>query len=194
MENRKLKKLSVDMKIFSKKLCLEIDCDTNNESILIDYIAQAITSGFKLIHLGSGNSTDSDFLKIAKKIKQICDEFDTTLIIKSRADIAYLISADGVILEQDDIDIGSAREILGEERIIGIYISNYDEFSVKDGADYISIKQICSTPTEPVKTGIEYAKWVSENTYNKVPIFGNKDYKNLLELIKDKPHGFITNN
>ena len=58
--------------------------------------------------------------------------------------------------------------MFGEEIIIGIYVDTKDGAlsAVKDGADYISVNQIFPTPTEPVKnTGLEYAKWVSENTF-----------------------------
>ena len=101
--------------------------------------------------------------------------FDSTFIVRNRADIAYLSSADGVNLEQEAIDIHSVRELIGEDSIIGLYRDTREGIlrAVKDGADYISVGSISSTPTEPVtSTGLEYAKWVSENICVPVLICG----------------------
>ena len=132
----------------------------------LDNLAQNLSDGAEVVELSGANMTDREFLETAKKTKQLCEVFGATFLVKNRADIAYLSSADGVNLEQEDIDTLSVLEIFGEKVLIGLYINtNCAEFSVKGGADYIIRCNTVSTPTEPVKlTGLEYAKWVSENT------------------------------
>ena len=142
----------------------------------IDKAASDLSSGIEVVLLSGKNLTDSEFLDCAKKLKQLCDMFEATFIVESRVDIAYLSGADGVNLNEEDVDIQSAKEILGEEIYIGISLNTLSDVLdlVKDGADYISVNQIPSTPTEPViKTGLEYAKWVSENTLLPVLWFGD---------------------
>ena len=142
----------------------------------IDKAASDLSSGIEVVLLSGENLTDSEFLDCAKKLKQLCEMFEATFIVESRVDIVYLSRADGVNLNEEDIDIQSAKEILGEEIYIGISLNTLSDVLdlVKDGADYISVNQIPSTPTEPVfKTGLEYAKWVSENTLLPVLYFGD---------------------
>ena len=43
-----------------------------------------------------------------------------TLIINDRVDVALTAGADGVHLGQDDLSVDEAREILGEDKIIGV--------------------------------------------------------------------------
>jgi thiamine-phosphate pyrophosphorylase len=129
---------------------------------------------------------DKQFLDTAKKTKQLCEVFNASLLIRNRADIAYLSSADGVNLEQEGLDIHSARELLGEDFIIGLYTNTRESViqSVKDGADFIIVGYGKSTPTEPViETGLEYAKWVSENTFLPVVVEGSIDIEFCQQLI-----------
>lgn len=133
----------------------------------IDHVALKLSKDSQIIQLAGDNLTDREFLECAVKIKQLCEMFNATFIVKSRADIAYLSGADSVNLKQEDLDIRRVKEMFGEEIIIGLYENTTEGAlrAVKDGADYISVNQIFPTPTEPVKnTGLEYAKWVSENT------------------------------
>lgn len=142
--------------------------DFSSINNFIDNIALKLSKGAQIVQLQGDNLTDKEFLDCAIKIKQLCEIYNATFIVKSRADIAYLSGADSVNLKQEDLDIRRVKEMFGEEIIIGIYVDTKDGAlsAVKDGADYISVNQIFPTPTEPVKnTGLEYAKWVSENTF-----------------------------
>lgn len=182
----KLRKSITDIKIDSKNLFVRVGCSNiNEESIFLDKLAEILAAGAEVVQIEKNNLSDKDFLSLANKTKQLCAEFGATFIVKSRVDIAYLSEADGVNLEQEDIDIRLAREILGENSIIGIVIYTQAQAvnSVKDGADYISMR-ISSTPTEPViETGLEYAKWVSENTFLPVVVEGSIDIAFCQQLI-----------
>lgn len=165
--NSILKEKNIDIKIGSKRLCLDANYEWfNSEEKFLDAIAGALNGGVEIVQLRPDGMSDSQYLDVAKKVKQLCGLYNATFAVKSRADIAYLSEADCLLLNQKDIDIRSARDILGENTIIGIYASTITDalFLVKGGVDYVSIPPALSTPTEPVLlTGLEYAKWVSEN-------------------------------
>ena len=156
------------LKIENKKFGISVnDTGYSNSDELLNAIAEYLSAGAEIIELVGEDMPDKQFLDTAKKTKQLCEVFNASLLIRNRADIAYLSSADGVNLEQEGLDIHSARELLGEDFIIGLYTNTRESViqSVKDGADFIIVGNIKSTPTEPVtSTGLEYAKWVSENT------------------------------
>ena len=180
MENGKIKKQLIEYKINKRNLFLYVKYKGfNGTDDFLDKTAGLIISGVDGIELDGEGLSDKDFLDLARKIGQLCAQYDVTFIIKNRVDIAYLSSADGVNLEQDCLDIASVREIIGGEKIVGLYINSPEALDlVKDGADYISVRQISSTPTEPVmSTGLEYAKWVSEKSL--LPVIVVYDIENI---------------
>jgi thiamine-phosphate pyrophosphorylase len=65
-------------------------------------------------------------------------------------DIALLSDADGVHLGQSDIPIEDARDLLGDDRIIGISVHNAEEAKDAEsrGADYVSVGSIFRTSTK----------------------------------------------
>ena len=83
-------------------------------------VEDAIIGGATMIQLREKNTTTREFIKRAKKIKDICAKYEVPLIINDRVDVALAIDADGVHLGQDDMDISCARKILGQDKIIGI--------------------------------------------------------------------------
>ena len=119
----------------------EIVPATTDEDKILNDIAEKICGDFDILEVENGGMPDGKFLRICKKIKLLCAEFDAIFLIKSRCDIAFLCDADGVYLEQDDINIHCAREILGENSLIGISVYNNKQVhtAVKDGADYIFV-------------------------------------------------------
>lgn len=177
MENRKLRKQITEYKIGERNLFFYTKyknyTDLNN---YLDKIAKFLDIGLDGVELNGDGISDRDFLHAAKLTKQLCSQYDATFIVKSRADIALLSSADCVNLNSEDLDIHTVKEMVGEDILIGYYITSQSALDlVKGGADYINLRQI-STPTEPVnKTGSEYAKWVSEKTSLPVILLGDKN-------------------
>ena len=107
----------------------------NLESDILDVIAAKIVDGVDIIELSGRFISPADFLNIAKNVKLLCAQFDKTLIIEGRADIAYLTEVDGIFLGQGDIDIPSVRKLLGSSAIVGT--SNL----YTEGADYLLAEQ-----------------------------------------------------
>lgn len=196
--NNKLREQLIQKKIYEKHLGLDaVFKGFKSTEEFIDKIASALSGGLEIVQLSGDNLTDREFLDCAMKIKQLCEMFDATFIVKNRADIARLSGADSVNLEQEDIDIRYVKEIIGEEILIGLYVNTETDvlLSVKDGADYISINQIFPTPQEPVKnTGLEYAKWVSENTLCPVLMSGNINVNNYQTLLINNINRLLIDN
>lgn len=119
--NNLLKTKYRQIKINNRCLYLIVCIDKyKSDNILLDKIASAISGGVDIIEISSENNPKRLF-NIGQKIKLLCEEFDTTLIIKDRLDVAYLIEADGVSLGLNSLDTHSARQILGDNILIGSY-------------------------------------------------------------------------
>ena len=88
-------------------------------------------------------------------------------IINDRVDIALASNADGIHLGQDDLDLKTARKLLGYSKIIGISANNEIDISnaLKDGCDYIGIGPVFETATKKDKKpiGIEKIKTLTKD-------------------------------
>lgn len=171
----KLKEKYNQIKLSDKKLYLVTNSDQfESDDAFLDAIASALEGGVDILQLREKNLPANKILEIGRKIKQLCLQYDVTFIINDRIDIAAILEADGVHLGQDDLDVKSAREILGENTIVGVSTHAPEQAlkAVEDGADYIGVGPVFATPTKPgrVPVGLEYAKWASENI--EIPAFG----------------------
>ena len=101
------------------------------------------------------------------QIKNLCKRYNSLFIINDRIDIALASNADGIHLGQDDLDLKTARKLLGFSKIIGISANNEIDISnaLKDGCDYIGIGPVFETATKKTKKpiGIEKIKTLTKD-------------------------------
>lgn len=182
----KLKEQLNLLKLEKKKLYLITNSDKFlSKDEFLDAIASALQGGVEIIQFREKEIPDNVKVELARKIRMLCDEYGATFIVNDRADIAQIAEADGVHLGQDDISISDAREILGENAIIGKSCENTDQVidAMNDGADYITFGpiEICKNKNTPT---IEGLSWIKENI--DIPIFvtGEINKHNINELIQ----------
>ena len=88
-------------------------------------------------------------------------------IVNDRVDIALASNADGVHLGQGDLELKTARKLLGYSKIIGISANNEIDISnaLRDGCDYIGIGPVFETTTKKEKKalGIEKIKTLTKD-------------------------------
>ena len=184
----KLKEKYNKLMLEDKKLYLVTNSDKfETEDLFLDAVASALKGGVDILQLREKNMPANKILELGKKVKLLCAEYGATFIVNDRVDIAYVLEADGVHLGQDDMDVESARKILGNNAIIGIstHAPEQAQKAVNDGADYIGMGPVFTTPTKPgsPSVGLEYAKWVSENIKISAFAIGGIDLTNVQDVI-----------
>ena len=141
-----------------------ITLDSDN---LFEKIQHVLEGGVKIIQLRFKQGKDSDNLKFALKIRELCNNFGAIFLINDRIDIALACKADGVHLGQTDMDLKSARDILGFSKIIGISASNEKDIkkAIRDGCDYLGIGPVFATTTKKGKVplGIDALKSLTKD-------------------------------
>lgn len=92
-----------------------------------------------------------EMLRTAKEMQKIAEEYCKFFIVNDRVDVAILAGADGVHLGQSDIPVQEARRLCGDDMIIGVSVATVEEAvkAVEDGADYLGVGPIFTTPTKP---------------------------------------------
>ena len=120
-------------------------CDTIEQSV-----EQAIAGGASIVQLREKDCSSREFYELALRVKKITQPKGVPLIINDRIDICLAANADGVHLGQSDIPCRTAREILGNDKIIGVSAALPEEAvqAQNDGADYLGVGAVFTTSTK----------------------------------------------
>jgi len=140
---------------------------TDQRENLLKIIEEILIAGVKIIQHRLKTGTDKDHLQEAIQIKELCKRYNSLFIVNDRVDIALASNADGIHLGQDDLDLKTARKLLGHSKIIGISANNENDVSnaLKEGCDYIGIGPVFETATKKDKKpiGIEKVKTLTKD-------------------------------
>ncbi|MHC0449388.1 MAG: thiamine phosphate synthase [Candidatus Lariskella arthropodorum] len=114
------------------------------------FIELCIESGVSSIQLRE-KSWDDESFRFAESVQEILERYKIPLIINDRVDITQRIGASGVHLGQTDCEPKLARNILGEDKIIGLSVGSVAELEVANNMpiDYIGVGAIFETKTKP---------------------------------------------
>ena len=116
--------------------------------------------GVQLVQIRNKNASSRDFLQISKQLSTFFNRRGVRLIVNDRPDLSLLADAGGVHVGQDDVEVGVARQVCGNDRWVGISTHSLEQVRRANAtsADYIAIGPIFPTSTkvdlEPV-LGIE---------------------------------------
>ena len=113
----------------------------------IDIVKQAIQGGAAMIQLREKNAPLDEVITLGRVLHAITMQYGIPLIINDYVDAALAIGAEGAHVGQKDMPAREARQILGEEKILGVSVSNVKE-AIKaqaDGADYLGVGPIFET-------------------------------------------------
>ncbi len=147
-----------------------------------------INGGTDAIQLREKTISDSDFLSLAGEVRDLTTEKGTLLIINDRVNVARELNADGVHLGQQDMSVLEARDIIGNEKVIGISTHNIKQArqAQNDGADYIAIGPVYQTNTKSYEpsVGLKVVQEISREI--NVPIFaiGAITLENMNDVVK----------
>lgn len=114
------------------------------------FIGSIVGGGCGLVQLREKSLEDRDFLEYAAASREITAKAGALLIINDRPDICRAVGADGVHVGQEDMHPEKARDIVGNDRIVGVSTHSEEEVhrACRDGADYIGFGPVFETKTK----------------------------------------------
>lgn len=123
---------------------------------ICDVVDQAIRGGVTIVQYRDKTSDTGVLISTAKRLQEVTQRHNIPLLINDRVDVALAVGCEGVHLGQDDMDIATARKLLGSDKIIGISTNTVDEAitACEQGADYLGIGTVFSTQTKKNLKGI----------------------------------------
>ena len=140
-----MKKEDIDYSVY-----LVTDRRDKTDEEFLNIIEEAIKGGTTIVQLREKTASTKEFYDLALKVKEITSRYGVPLLINDRIDIALAVGSEGVHIGQDDMPADIAREIIGEDKILGVSASTVEEAKKAeiDSADYIGSGAVFPTSTK----------------------------------------------
>ena len=151
------------MKKFDPTLYFITDSNGFSEEEFLARTEAALKGGVTLVQIREKDKSTREYIALAQKVHKLTKQYGVPLIIDDRIDVAMAIGAEGVHLGQSDMQIDTARRILGEDIIIGATAKTVPQATEAyiQGADYLGVGAIYPTTTK-VKTVLTSTQTLSD--------------------------------
>ena len=157
-----------------------------NGAKLADQVEDVLKNGATFLQLREKSFTHEEMVAEAKEIKAIAAKYQVPFVINDDIYAAKEIDADGDHIGQSDMEYRKAREILGEDKIIGLSAGNLQEAidAEKMGADYIGVGAVFHTDTKKDTTAMSFEelKEITDTVSIPVVAIGGISADNLMQL------------
>jgi thiamine-phosphate pyrophosphorylase len=142
---------------------------TQQEQLL--NIEQVLKAGCTWVQLRFKHADEALFLDTAQKAKQLCDRFQAVFIVNDNVAIAKEVGSHGVHVGLTDTNVREAREILGDDKIIGGTTNTYEDVlqRIEENCDYIGLGPFRFTTTKEKLS----------------PVLGLEGYKEIINRLKE---------
>lgn len=114
---------------------------------LYEHVKMALDGGVTFLQLREKNREKDQVLEEACRIGELCREYNVPFVINDDPEIARLSGANGVHVGQRDMEAGRVREMLGEDKIIGVTARTVEQAiaAERSGADYLGCGAVFPT-------------------------------------------------
>lgn len=126
--------------------------DTADTSLLAEMVRQAIAGGAQVVQYRNKLADAALQYEQASALLPICKQANVPLIINDDVALCQSLGADGVHLGGTDGDIAAARQLLGNDKIIGASCYNRLELAQQataQGASYVAFGACFGSSTKP---------------------------------------------
>lgn len=175
-------------KIKDYSLYLVISEEYAQSKTTLKIAEDAISGGVDIIQMREKNKNKRELIDLGHSLSGLCKDNNVTFIVNDDPLIAREINADGVHLGQEDIkrySLQETRDILGQDKIIGISTHSLEQFQEANNKDvnYIAFGPIFRTQTKDYFIGTKDIKRALEITRKPVVFIGGINLLNVDEIL-----------
>ncbi|GAA2100115.1 thiamine phosphate synthase [Actinomadura alba] len=119
---------------------------------LPEFLDAVLGGGVDIVQLRQKGLEARQELRHLEVFRAACDRHGVLLAVNDRADVARAIGADVLHLGQDDLPVPFAREIVGQDVLIGRSTHSPEQAAfaaTEPGVDYLCAGPVWPTPTKP---------------------------------------------
>ncbi|MBC7943698.1 MAG: thiamine phosphate synthase [Burkholderiales bacterium] len=147
--------------------------DRADTGVLINEVRQALEGGARLIQYRNKSADEVLRLQQARRLVDLCKEFEVALIVNDSVALAEKSGAHGVHLGCDDAAIDAARRRLGAAKIIGASayasIGRAREAEAL-GADYVAFGSFFASTVKPAAPRAPLALLADAKAHFDIPV------------------------
>lgn len=147
--------------------------DTFNTELLCEKVTSVLQGGATLVQYRNKAADPSLRLRQATALLALCRSFNVPLIINDHLDLCAQIDADGLHLGATDCDLGAARRLLGEHKILGASCYNRVDLVVQAeaaGASYAAFGACFSSDTKPEAVNAPFSLFAEAKQKTSIPL------------------------
>lgn len=125
--------------------------DGISEDALLTFLDRVLLAGVRWVQFRRKQGAYREVLELLREVSKRCCASGAQLIVNDRVEMASEILCNGVHLGQSDMPLARAREILGDDKIIGATANSTEEVHriVSEGiSDYIGLGPYKHTETK----------------------------------------------
>ena len=119
---------------------------------LVSLVGQAIAGGARIIQFRDKSSDTESRLQLSKDLADLCRQQGVVYLVNDDVQLALDSGAHGVHLGAEDMPLPRARQILGQQAIIGVSCYNCFDLAQQaqsNGADYVAFGRFFPSRTKP---------------------------------------------
>jgi len=171
-----------------KGLYVITDPSLSNPKNIVEHVTAALEGGAKIVQFRDKTSDFATQVIMAKQLKALCDQYQAWLIVNDSIELAQQSQAHGIHIGKNDSDLQSARDVLGQEAIIGVSCYNDLALALKMqslGANYVAFGRFFSSSTKPNAPQADLQTLINAKESLSIPVvaIGGIDASNAHQLL-----------
>jgi thiamine-phosphate pyrophosphorylase len=119
---------------------------------LAEFLDAVLAAGVDIVQLREKGMEARPEIEAAEVFADAARRHGALFSVNDRADVAHAVQPDVLHLGQDDLPVAIARDLLGDDIVIGRSThaaAEVDEARAQDGVDYFCVGPTWPTPTKP---------------------------------------------
>jgi len=146
---------------------------------LARFLDAVLSHGVDIVQMREKSADAEAQREAAKVFRRLADEHAALFVMNDDPDLAASSDADGVHLGQEDMQPEKAREILGNEFLIGRSTHSPEELAraLDEPVDYLGVGPVNETPTKPGRPGVglDYVSYAAKESTKPFFVTGGMD-------------------
>jgi thiamine-phosphate pyrophosphorylase len=109
-----------------------------------------LRGGATLLQIRQKSGSSGAFLTLVREVVARGRDWQATILVNDRADLARMGGADGVHVGQDDLPVAAVRRVSGDRAVVGLstHTPRQVDEAIEQGVDYVAVGPIFSTATK----------------------------------------------
>lgn len=154
----------------------------------IEVVGQMLKAGIKFIQYREKTKPALDRYNECLKLRQMTRDNGAIFIIDDFVDLAIAVDADGVHIGQTDLPAQVVRQLIGNDKIIGLSTHSEEQLQkanmLGDIIDYIGVGPVYATQTKKnaVPVGFSYVEYATKNSKHPFVAIGGIKEHNICDV------------